>query len=107
MTTRPPSQLNGARKAAILIAIMGEEAASAIYRHLPDKDVQAVTREIAEMGRVSPEVAQEILEEYSRLAMTQDYWPRADWNLPNGCWSRLLGTPAPRIFCKKCRGCRS
>ncbi len=73
MTTRPPSQLNGARKAAILIAIMGEEAASAIYRHLPDKDVQAVTREIAEMGRVSPEVAHEILEEYSRLAMTQDY----------------------------------
>jgi len=73
MTTRPPSQLNGARKAAILIAIMGEEAASAIYRHLPDKDVQAVTREIAEMGRVSPEVAHEILEEYARLAMTQDY----------------------------------
>jgi len=73
MTTRAPSQLNGARKAAILIAIMGEEAASAIYRHLPDKDVQAVTREIAEMGRVSPEVAQEILEEYARLAMTQDY----------------------------------
>jgi flagellar motor switch protein FliG len=73
MTAPPPSPMNGARKAAILIAIMGEEAASAIYRHLPDKDVQAVTREIAEMGRVSPAVAQEILEEYARLAMTQDY----------------------------------
>jgi flagellar motor switch protein FliG len=65
--------LNGPRKAAILIAIMGEEAASAVFRHLPDKDVQTVTRELSEMGRVSPEVAQEILEEYARLAMTQDY----------------------------------
>jgi len=65
--------LNGPRKAAILIAIMGEEAATAVFRHLPDKDVQAVTRELSEMGRVSPEVAQGILEEYSRLAMTQDY----------------------------------
>ena len=73
MTARAPSPLNGSRKAAILIAIMGEEAASAVFRHLPDKDVQAVTREIAEMGRISPEVAQEILEEYTRLAMTQDY----------------------------------
>ena len=73
MTARAPSQINGPRKAAILITILGEEAASAVFRHLPDKDVQTVTREIAEMGRVSPEVAQEILEEYSRLAMTQDY----------------------------------
>jgi len=73
MTARAPSPMNGPRKAAILIAIMGEEAASAVFRHLPDKDVQAVTREIAEMGRISPEVAQEILEEYTRLAMTQDY----------------------------------
>jgi len=73
MTTRPPSPMNGPRKAAILIAIMGEEAASAIFRHLPDKDVQTVTREIAEMGRIAPEVALEILEEYGRLAMTQDY----------------------------------
>jgi flagellar motor switch protein FliG len=73
MTTRPASPINGPRKAAILIAIMGEEAASAVFRHLSDKDVQAVTREIAEMGRVSPEVAHEILEEYARLAMTQDY----------------------------------
>jgi len=73
MTARPPSPMNGPRKAAILIAIMGEEAASAVFRHLPDKDVQAVTREIAEMGRISPEVALEILEEYGRLAITQDY----------------------------------
>ncbi|MGA8153927.1 MAG: flagellar motor switch protein FliG [Terriglobales bacterium] len=73
MTTPPPAPLRGPRKAAILIAIMGEEAASNVFRHLPDKDVQTVTREIAEMGRVSPEVAHEILEEYARLAITQEY----------------------------------
>jgi len=73
MSTRAPSPVSGPRKAAILITIMGEEAASAIYRHLPDKDVQIVTREIAEMGKVPPQVIQGILEEYARLAMTQDY----------------------------------
>jgi flagellar motor switch protein FliG len=69
----PPGHLSGARKVAILLAVIGEEAASAIYRHLPEQDVQLVTRELSEMGHVSPEVAQEILEEYARLMLTQDY----------------------------------
>jgi len=73
VSTRPASQLSGPRKAAILIAIMGDDAASQVCRHLPEKDVQALTRELSEIGRVPPEMAQEILEEYTRLAMTQDY----------------------------------
>jgi len=72
MTPRP-STLSGTRKAAILMAIMGEEAASAIFKHLPDKDVQMVTKELADVQGVPPEVAREILEEYSKLALTQDY----------------------------------
>ena len=63
----------GARKAAVLMAIMGEDAASAVYKHLTDDEVQTVTRELAEIGRVPTEVAHEILEEYSELALTQDY----------------------------------
>src|SRR5271166_6191188 len=73
MSARSPMPLNGPRKAAILMAIMGEEAASAIYRHLPDKDVEAVTKELAEMGRITPELAREILEEHARMALTQEY----------------------------------
>lgn len=72
MSTRPQS-LSGTRKAAILMAIMGEEAASAIFKHLPDKDVQVVTKELADVQGVPPEIAHEILEEYSKLALTQDY----------------------------------
>jgi len=66
-------RLSGTRKAAILMAIMGEEAASAVFRHLPDKDVQVVTQELAEVQGVAPEVAHEILEEYSKRALTQDH----------------------------------
>lgn len=72
MTSRA-STLSGTRKAAILLAIMGEEAASAIFKHLPDKDVQTVTKELADVQGIPPEVAREILEEYSKLALTQDY----------------------------------
>jgi flagellar motor switch protein FliG len=72
MTSRVASRLTGSRKTAILLAVLGEEVASAIFRHLSERDVQVVTKELAEMGRVPAEVAQEILEEYSQLVLTQD-----------------------------------
>jgi flagellar motor switch protein FliG len=65
--------MNGIRKAAILLAVMGEEAATAVYRHLSEKEVQIVTKELAELGRIPSEVASGVLEEYSQLALTQDY----------------------------------
>jgi len=63
----------GLRKAAILLVLLGEEVASDIYRHLPDRDVQQLTQEIADLEYVDPATALGVLEEYYRLALTQDY----------------------------------
>ena len=72
MTTRTASKMNGARKAAILMALMGEEAASAVCRNLSEREVEVVARELAELGRVPAEVTHEVLQEYSQLLLTQD-----------------------------------
>jgi flagellar motor switch protein FliG len=69
----PAPHINGVRKAAILMAIVGEDAASEIYRHLPDDDVKHLTQELSDLNHVAPETALHVLEEYSRLALTQDY----------------------------------
>jgi flagellar motor switch protein FliG len=68
-----PAPPSGARKAAILLVLLGEDAAAAIYKHLPDADVQRITQEIAELGSVKPEVGTEVLDEYYRLTLTQEY----------------------------------
>jgi len=60
--------LSGGRKAAIFIALMGEEAASSVLRHLPEQDVHLVTRELSEIGTVPPELVDEVLEEFNRAA---------------------------------------
>ncbi len=65
--------LNGIHKAAVLLVLLGEEAATSIYRHLSQAQVQRLTREIAELSRIDPETAANILEEYHRLSLTQDY----------------------------------
>ncbi|MGA9640336.1 MAG: flagellar motor switch protein FliG [Terriglobales bacterium] len=69
----PQAGPQGLQKAAILMVLLGEEAASQIYRHLPEKDVQRLTERIAELEQVKAETALSVLEEYQRLMVTQGY----------------------------------
>jgi flagellar motor switch protein FliG len=63
----------GLQKAAILMVLLGEEVASHVYRHLTEADVQRLTQRIVDLERIKPEIALSVLEEYSRLALTQGH----------------------------------
>jgi flagellar motor switch protein FliG len=63
----------GAHKAAILLVLLGEDAASQIYRHLPPGEVEQITQEIARMQAVDAATALAVLEEFERLVMAGDY----------------------------------
>src|SRR5271155_1614558 len=65
--------VTGLHKAAILLVLLGENAASDIYRHLPQTDVEQITREIAALEHINPETASVVLEEFHRLVMAGDY----------------------------------
>jgi flagellar motor switch protein FliG len=65
--------ISGKRKAAILLVLLGDEIASSVYRSLPESDIRVITQEIAELDYVSPLLASQVLEEYHRLAITQEY----------------------------------
>lgn len=71
--TAAEQALGGTRKAAVLLVLLGEEIASHIYRVLPQEDLELLTKEIAELDYVNSETALNVLEEYNRMALTQDY----------------------------------
>ena len=62
------SALSGARKAAILLTVLGEEAAAVICRQLSSADVQQIAAEVASLDSIPPELAQQVLEEYQQQA---------------------------------------
>ncbi|HTZ95473.1 MAG TPA: flagellar motor switch protein FliG [Terriglobales bacterium] len=68
-----PNALPGVRKAAVLLVLLGEEMASQVYRYLPERDLEQLTQAIAELEYIDPPTALSVLEEYHRLALTQDY----------------------------------
>jgi len=65
--------LPGLRKAAILLVLLGDEAASMVYRNLPQEEIQLLTEEISDLEYISPQIAGNVLEEFYRLTVTQEY----------------------------------
>lgn len=68
-----PTTSAGLRKAAILLVILGEDAASQIYRHLPPASVERISQGIAGLSSVDAESVLAVLEEFERLVRAGDY----------------------------------
>ena len=68
-----PAALSGARKAAILLSILGEDASASILRNLPEDDLQRITHELSNLGAIPAEIMLQVLEEYQQMMTAQDF----------------------------------
>ncbi len=66
-------EVSGLRKAAVLMVLLGDKVASSVYRHLSQDEVEQLTREIAEMDVITHDLALQVLDEFNKLTVTQDY----------------------------------
>jgi len=89
--TPSPSTPAGVRKAAILMVILGEDAASQIYRHLPPPDVEQISQEIATLRAVDSETALAVLEEFERLVIAGDYLAQGGKDYANKLLIKAFG----------------
>jgi len=60
--------MSGVRKAAVLCMAMGAEQAAQVLQSLSPKEVELVTREIAAIQAVPPEVVQTVMGEFSEVS---------------------------------------
>jgi len=67
MSTHPQSSFAGARKAAILLAVLNESEAVPVLRSLPPSDLERVTEELANLPRIPAELTLQVLEEYRQM----------------------------------------
>ena len=82
---------SGLHKAAILMVILGEDAASEIYRYLPQAEVETITQEIATISEVEPEAGLAVLEEFERLILTGDFVTQAGMEYANKVLVKAFG----------------
>jgi flagellar motor switch protein FliG len=82
---------SGLRKAAILMVLLGEDAASGIYRHLPQAEVEQITQEITTLTAVEPQTGLAVLEEFDRLIATGDFITQAGMDYANKVLVKAFG----------------
>jgi flagellar motor switch protein FliG len=68
-----PSELDGITKAAILLLAVGSDDASMLLKELTPEMVEAVTRELASLGRIPHELSTAVVEEFYNLTMASQY----------------------------------
>lgn len=85
-------KLTGIQKAAILFITLGPEASAGIIKKLPEKDIQKITYEIANMSTVSSEQRQLILDEFLEMNKAKDYIVEGGIDYARNLLAKALGT---------------
>ena len=65
--------LTGIQKAAILLIALGPEMSANIFKHLKDDEIEQLTLEIANTRSVSPNVKNDVLDEFYEVCLAQQY----------------------------------
>lgn len=68
-----PSTLPGTRKAAILLLALKQEVSAKIMKNLRRDRLEEITREIAHIERVSPEVRAAVIREFYNIVLARQY----------------------------------
>ncbi len=67
------SEMMGVQKAAILLIALGPEKSALIFKHLKEDEIEELTLEIANTRSVTPQVKEEVLEEFYQVCLAQQY----------------------------------
>ena len=67
------SSLSGLQKAAVLLIALGPEKSASIFKHLKEDEIEDLTLEIANTRSVSPQVKDDVINEFYEICLAQQY----------------------------------
>ncbi|MCI8299694.1 flagellar motor switch protein FliG [Lachnospiraceae bacterium] len=66
-------EYTGVQKAAILLIALGPEKSASIFKHLKEEEIEELTLEIANTRSISPQVKEDVLNEFYQVCLAQQY----------------------------------
>ncbi len=66
-------ELTGVQKAAVLLIALGPEKSAEIFKHLKEDEIEELTLEIANTRSISPQVKENVLNEFYQVCLAQQY----------------------------------
>jgi flagellar motor switch protein FliG len=94
--TPPRKEFSGLEKAAAMLVLLGDEYASRVYRLLEDDEIQAISRAISQLRPLSPDIAADLMEEFSHMILARDYMARGGSNYAKRLLLKSVGPERSR-----------
>ena len=66
-------ELTGVQKSAVLLIALGPEKSAEIFKHLKEDEIEELTLEIANTRSISPQVKEDVLNEFYQVCLAQQY----------------------------------
>lgn len=73
MAPESKNKLEGRKKAAILLVAMGTKASASVLKELTEHEVEAVTREIAQLENIPAKDLNDVKGEFRQMVVAQEY----------------------------------
>ncbi|MFZ3101255.1 MAG: flagellar motor switch protein FliG [Desulfitobacteriaceae bacterium] len=83
--------LTGFQKAAVLMIALGSEQSALIVQHLSEAEIDALTMEMANFRRISPEDRDSVMLEFHQMCMANDYIAQGGIEYARDVLERALG----------------
>jgi len=84
--------MNGVQKAAVLLITLGPEKSAQLFKHLKDEEIEELTLEIANTRSISPQVKEEVLEQFYQVCLAQQYIAEGGIGYAKELLEKALGT---------------
>lgn len=84
-------EVDGVKKAAILLISLGQEISAQILKHLPESMIQQVSYEIANINQVQPEERIQVMSEFIGLSQAQEYILEGGFEYAKEILNKALG----------------
>ena len=89
-------KITGLQKAAILLIALGPEKSSSIFKHLKEDEIEELTLEIANTRTITPQLRDEVLEEFYQVCLAQQYIAEGGINYAKEVLEKSFGADKAR-----------
>ncbi len=87
-------KLTGLQKSAILLIALGPERSATIFKHLKEEEIEELTLEIANTRSITPQVKDEVVDEFYQVCLAQQYIAEGGINYAKELLDKALGSEA-------------
>ena len=87
-------KLSGLQKSAILLIALGPERSATIFKHLKEEEIEELTLEIANTRSITPQVKDEVVDEFYQVCLAQQYIAEGGINYAKELLEKALGGDA-------------